>query len=190
MNKKYYLYRHIRLDKNEPFYIGIGTKDKEHHNHYSRAESKTRNEIWHRIVNKTNYRIDIVLEDSNLKFIKERESEFIKLYGRIDKGTGILANLTDGGESNSGKITSEKEKIRRKASALNQWSKLSLKDKNVILEKVRKNNCRKVINLITKEIYNSITEAYKSESCKFAKLHFMDMVAGRVTNYTKFEVIK
>ena len=23
---KYYLYRHIRLDKNEPFYIGIGTK--------------------------------------------------------------------------------------------------------------------------------------------------------------------
>jgi hypothetical protein len=22
--KKYYLYRHIRLDKNEPFYIGIG----------------------------------------------------------------------------------------------------------------------------------------------------------------------
>lgn len=23
---KHYLYRHIRLDKNEPFYIGIGTK--------------------------------------------------------------------------------------------------------------------------------------------------------------------
>lgn len=23
---KYYLYRHIRLDKNQPFYIGIGTK--------------------------------------------------------------------------------------------------------------------------------------------------------------------
>ena len=26
-NGKYYLYRHIRLDKNEPFYIGIGTKN-------------------------------------------------------------------------------------------------------------------------------------------------------------------
>lgn len=25
---KHYLYRHIRLDKNEPFYIGIGTKYK------------------------------------------------------------------------------------------------------------------------------------------------------------------
>lgn len=25
---KYYLYRHIRNDKNEPFYIGVGTKSK------------------------------------------------------------------------------------------------------------------------------------------------------------------
>lgn len=25
-NGKYYLYRHIRLDKNEPFYIGIGSR--------------------------------------------------------------------------------------------------------------------------------------------------------------------
>lgn len=25
-NEKFYLYRHIRLDKNRPFYIGIGTK--------------------------------------------------------------------------------------------------------------------------------------------------------------------
>lgn len=26
--EKHYLYRHIRLDKNEPFYIGIGTVTK------------------------------------------------------------------------------------------------------------------------------------------------------------------
>lgn len=33
---KYYLYRHIRLDKNEPFYIGIGTKRNRYHpNMYS-----------------------------------------------------------------------------------------------------------------------------------------------------------
>lgn len=36
---KYYLYRHIRLDKNEPFYIGIGTKNK-HKYPYFRAKSK------------------------------------------------------------------------------------------------------------------------------------------------------
>lgn len=26
IGKNHYLYRHIRLDKNQPFYIGIGTK--------------------------------------------------------------------------------------------------------------------------------------------------------------------
>jgi hypothetical protein len=27
-NGQHYLYRHVRLDNNEPFYIGIGTKNK------------------------------------------------------------------------------------------------------------------------------------------------------------------
>ena len=44
---KYYLYRHIRLDKNEPFYIGIGTKVNKKSflkvtSEYVRAYSKTR----------------------------------------------------------------------------------------------------------------------------------------------------
>lgn len=97
----YYLYRHIRLDKNEPFYIGIGTiqiiGDK--YSYYSRSKEKSnRNIIWNRIVAKTKYRIDIILESKDYNFIKQKEIEFIKLYGRIDLKTGILANLTDGGE--------------------------------------------------------------------------------------------
>ena len=47
---KYYLYRHIRLDKNEPFYIGIGTKEERYKSFemiYKRAFSKKkRNIIW------------------------------------------------------------------------------------------------------------------------------------------------
>jgi len=42
----YYLYRHIRLDKDEPFYIGIGTKAnvkfKSFNSEYRRAFSKLR----------------------------------------------------------------------------------------------------------------------------------------------------
>lgn len=46
-----YVYRHIRLDKNEPFYIGIGSDAT-----YKRANTKKgRNEIWKRIVCKTTY---------------------------------------------------------------------------------------------------------------------------------------
>ena len=57
IENKYYLYRHIRLDKNEVFYVGIGTK--RNNNDYSRAYSKLlRNKWWNNIINKTSYRIE------------------------------------------------------------------------------------------------------------------------------------
>jgi group I intron endonuclease len=93
----YYLYRHIRLDKNEVFYIGIGTINNE--KYYRRAFLRAnRSDLWTNIKNKTKYKVDIILENESLNFIKQKEIEFIKLYGRIDLKTGSLANLTDGGD--------------------------------------------------------------------------------------------
>ena len=44
-----YLYKHIRLDNNEIFYIGIGTKE----DNYKRSSSKSgRSKWWKNIVNK------------------------------------------------------------------------------------------------------------------------------------------
>lgn len=102
-NGKYYLYRHVRLDKNEPFYIGVGKKlnhiSKSCKSMYWRANSTAnRNVIWNRIASKTEYAIEILLESNDREFIHKKESEFIKLYGRIDLGTGGLSNFTDGGE--------------------------------------------------------------------------------------------
>jgi hypothetical protein len=102
---QFYLYRHIRLDKNEVFYVGIGKKAKEYNGHrteYKRAyTSYKRTKFWKQIVNKTEYRVEIMLESDNLDFIKEREVEFISLYGRKDQKKGTLVNLTDGGELNN-----------------------------------------------------------------------------------------
>lgn len=111
-NGKYYLYRHIRLDKNEPFYIGIGTKSKYKHRSFKREYDRAhrtdaKGKIWNDIVNKSKYEIEILLETNSYEFIKEKEVEFIKSYGRIDLGTGILSNLTDGGEGTKGAIVSE-----------------------------------------------------------------------------------
>ena len=68
---KYYIYRHIRLDKNEPFYIGFGTKLKEFYtfqSEFSRAYNKTsRSKYWKHITNKTNYKIEILIE-----FVEEK----------------------------------------------------------------------------------------------------------------------
>jgi hypothetical protein len=107
-----YVYRHIRLDKNEPFYIGVGSDIE-----YKRANEigiNRRNPIWHKIADKTDIEIEIVLDNLTFEEAIAKEIEFIGLYGRIDKGTGILSNLTSGGEGTIGAIVSEE--VRKKSS--------------------------------------------------------------------------
>lgn len=96
---KYYLYRHIRLDKNEPFYIGRGTKTNLKAP-YKRAYSKHRHQFWHNITNKSNYNVEILVESDNLEFIKQKEIEFTKLYGRKVNNTGSLVNILEGDKFN------------------------------------------------------------------------------------------
>lgn len=111
--EKYYLYRHIRVDKNEPFYIGIGTKSEQDlkYGYYGRASAKhVDNNIWLKIIAKTEWRWEILLESDDRKFISEKEKEFILLYGRKCDNSGTLANLTLGGEENHGYNHSEEAK--------------------------------------------------------------------------------
>lgn len=91
-----YVYRHIRLDKNVPFYIGIGE------NKYRHSAKQNRNIIWNKIVAKTEWESEIILDNVTWEDACQKEIEFIKLYGRINKGTGTLANMTDGGDGNLG----------------------------------------------------------------------------------------
>ena len=89
-----YVYRHIRLDNNVPFYIGIGNDDS-----YSRAHNPwDRTLFWKNITSKTKYRVDIILDDLTWEKACKKEVEFISLYGRKDLNKGTLVNLTDGGE--------------------------------------------------------------------------------------------
>lgn len=100
-----YVYRHIRLDKNEPFYIGIA---KDEFKNCERARSKYyRNKYWHNIVNKTPYEVEIMLENLSWEEACEKEIEFIKLHGRVDLKTGSLVNMTDGGDGFKGPKTLE-----------------------------------------------------------------------------------
>lgn len=107
-----YVYRHIRLDKNEPFYIGVGNDTR-----FKRAKEKCgRNSMWNRIVSKHGYKIDILMSDIDRCVALEKEIEFIILYGRRDLGLGTLANMTDGGEEGNlnhvvSKETREKHSI-------------------------------------------------------------------------------
>lgn len=119
---RYYCYRHIRLDKNEVFYIGIAEKkNKKYFNsykdEYKRAFSKKRgnNHHFNNIVKSIFYEVEIIFECNSFEEICKKEIEFIKLYGRADLKLGFLTNLTNGGSGegfrNKKHSKSTKEKI-------------------------------------------------------------------------------
>jgi len=112
-----YVYRHIRLDKNEPFYIGVGTDENAKNAYYRPRIRSDRNDIWKKITRKTEYEIEILIEGLTRDQAFEKEREFIKLYGRINNKTGCLANMTDGGEGATCTIisTSHRKAISEKA---------------------------------------------------------------------------
>ncbi len=106
--REYYLYRHIRPDLDIPFYIGIGTKKTNEYyisaqSEYPRAfmsNDKLRSNHWVAVFKQCNCKIliDILYESPSISVIKQKEREFISMYGRNDLRKGSLVNLTDGGE--------------------------------------------------------------------------------------------
>lgn len=112
LSRKYYVYRHIRPDKKEVFYIGLGCYQKK--GKYNRAgTTKNRNRHWLNIVNLCNgiFEVQILCDNLTKEEAVSKECEFIKLYGRVDLHTGTLCNLTDGGEGVNGLSEESKRKI-------------------------------------------------------------------------------
>ena len=87
-----YVYKHIRLDNNEIFYIGIAKM-------YRRLnEKRHRSNFWHNIVKNYGYKSEIIIDNISWEHACYTEKYLIKFYGRRDLGLGSLVNLTDGGD--------------------------------------------------------------------------------------------
>lgn len=103
MKNPYYVYLYLREDKT-PYYVGKGKGN--------RVYSKNR-----RLQPPPKDRI-LILDNLTEEEAFRKEITLIKQYGRKDNGTGILANLTDGGEGSSGYTWTE-EQIHDKKKARN-----------------------------------------------------------------------
>lgn len=120
--KIYYVYRHVRLDTNEVFYVGKGTVNQKLGNlktFYSRAFYKgcKRNSFWKSVVNKTPYSVEVLFQSIDEELVFKKEIEFIKLYGRRDLCQGTLVNFNNGGRDGRNKIIQEYSKIKMRKNA-------------------------------------------------------------------------
>lgn len=95
----FYIYAYLRED-GSPYYVGKGSGSRAYSKNGRKTQppnDKERIVFWHEM-----------LEESEAFAL---EIFYIKLFGRKDNGTGILRNLTDGGEGASG-VSESVRKLR------------------------------------------------------------------------------
>lgn len=118
------VYKHYKKDTKELFYIGIGLTK-------SRAFSKkSRNILWHNIVKKHDYFVEIYKENLSILEAKEEEKRLISFYGRLDLKNGVLCNMTDGGDGNNNLSIESKNKISEKLKGKKLSQETIIKRKN------------------------------------------------------------
>lgn len=202
-----YLYRHIRSDTNQVFYVGIAQK--KHESDYSRAKAangNSRSAYWKRITTKSLWKSEVLLDNLTWLEACEKEKEFIKLYGRANLGLGTLCNLTDGGDGRLGyKATEEfRGKISKsrvgfkhseEAKAIIGLKSLGKRHSDVTKQKLstqRKGIRRRIIEKI---IFNSETGIFYSglieaaESVNMTKYTIGDRLRNKLPNDTSLKYV-
>lgn len=176
------VYRHIRLDNRKPFYIGIGVNE-------SRAHSpKGRNKYWQRIVEKSGYEVQILFYDISYEEAKEKEKEFIALYGRYNISKGLLCNLTDGGDGSIGykpteeallKISKTSKGRTKTPEQIAKWkSKMNFEKSEETKDKIRKSltgrkySKERIDNQVKSRMLNKLNGKHvKKEKRNFTEEH-------------------
>lgn len=111
VEKPYYIYRHIRPDTNEIFYIGKGNITTKGHG-IRHLEKHGRNKFWKSIVakNNGNYLSEIIFYCETEEEVNAKEIEYIAFYGRRNLKKGTLCNLTDGADGSTGIMVTDATK--------------------------------------------------------------------------------
>jgi group I intron endonuclease len=140
------VYRHIRLDTNDVFYIGVGKNEKRAYEINFR-----RNSYWRNIIKNTKYKVEITHKDICYEEALSIEKYLISFYGRSNKNEGTLCNLTDGGEGTLGILVSEETRNKFRGENNYMFGKTHSEEVrermvNIITEKMKNPEVRKRIS--------------------------------------------
>jgi len=125
---EYYTYAYLRED-GTPYYIGKG------------KAGRITNSLHRIAIPKNEKRIIYLKKNLTDEEARKHEIYMIAILGRKDLGTGILRNMTDGGEGCAGRRLSEKTK--KKLSDSHKGKKKSIEHRKALSEAAKKRKASK-----------------------------------------------
>jgi hypothetical protein len=155
----FYVYAYLKIN-GKPYYIGKGQKYRawQKNNHPKPKNIKR-----------------IIILESNLTEIGALalERRMIRWWGRKNNNTGILVNLTDGGENFNGYQYTPEHRKKQTQNALNRWNCLSFRIKNdKKYELIDFNNNTFIIqNLFEFCKKNNLDQGCMSKVCSGTRVH-------------------
>lgn len=203
-----YVYCHYKIGSTaDIFYIGVGGLNK--FDNYKRAKDvKSRSNVWKWMSSKIDWGWEIMYDNLTKEEALLKEKELIACYKRYDLKTGILSNLTDGGEGGCGGGQSLKGRKRnpeifkkgKETLAKKGGFKHSEESKNKISERSKGVNnpfygkkqpkwvldkqSKIVLNLETGIFYDSIKQACRTTYYNYD--YFKTMLSNTRKNKTNF----
>ncbi len=115
----FYVYVHKRLSDGNIFYVGKGKGNRA-------FDRSGRNNLWQKIVDKHGLVVEIIHANLLEQTAWDIETRLIEQYGRLCDNTGVLANLSTGGEGAAG-VTHSPE-TKQKWSVAKKGKKRNLTD--------------------------------------------------------------
>jgi NUMOD3 motif len=136
-DRKFYVYGLFRdQERTDPFYVGKGHGDRINYHQRLLEKGKRVNHHKNNTIRQCLKRFDCVPRDVFARGLSESEAfdlerRLIAKWGRRDKGTGSLTNMTDGGEGTAGCIYTAEQ--RAASSALRKGKKTGPRPPQVCL---------------------------------------------------------